>query len=95
MKRGYVYILSNQKRKTFYIGVTSNLGGRLQEHVNGMGSKFVKKYKLSALVYYEEFERIVDAIQREKQLKNWHRSWKLRMIRKVNPDFSDLSDVIP
>jgi len=69
-KQGYVYIMSNQCRTTFYIGVTSNLDGRIWQHINGEGSLFVKKYKLHYLVYYEYFERITDAINREKQLKN-------------------------
>ena len=66
MKKGYVYILSNHTRTTFYIGVTSNLGQRLQQHEDGVGSKFVQKYNLKYLMYYEEFERVTDAIQREK-----------------------------
>jgi putative endonuclease len=92
VRRGYLYILSNHDRTTFYIGVTSNIGRRLQQHLDGTGSLFVEKYKLYDLVYCEEFERIVDAIQREKQLKNWHRDWKLRLIRTMNPDMRDLSD---
>lgn len=95
MKKGYVYILSNYKRTTFYIGVTSNLGERLQQHNNNGGSKFVEKYNLKYLVYYEEIDRIVDAIRREKQLKSWHRDWKIRLIKSVNPEMRDLSEEIP
>jgi len=89
-KPGYVYIMSNQYRTTFYIGVTSNLDGRVWEHINNQGSAFVKKYKLYDLVYFEYFERITDAINREKQLKNWHRDWKINLIKSENPEMKDL-----
>jgi putative endonuclease len=69
-KQGHVYIMSNQYRTTFYIGVTSDLRTRISQHINGEGSAFVKKYKLHDLLFYEYFERITDAINREKQLKN-------------------------
>jgi len=91
-KTGYVYIMSNQYRTTFYIGVTSNLEGRVWEHVNNEGSAFVKKYKLFDLVYYEYFERITDAIAREKQLKNWHQDWKINLIKSENPEMKDLKE---
>jgi putative endonuclease len=91
-KTGYVYIMSNQYRTTFYIGVTSNLEGRVWEHINNEGSEFVKKYKLFDLVYYEYFERIMDAIAREKQLKNWHRDWKINLIKTENPEMVDLKE---
>ncbi|MBI4546402.1 MAG: GIY-YIG nuclease family protein [Ignavibacteriae bacterium] len=95
MKRGYVYILSNYTRTTFYIGVTSKLGPRFDEHQAGVGSKFVRKYNLKYLVYYEVFDRIEDAIRREKQLKKWHRAWKIRLIKSVNAEMRDLSEEIP
>jgi len=95
MKHGFVYILTNFNRTTFYTGVTSNLGKRLQEHLNGTGSKFSAKYKLKNLVYYEEFDQIEDAIRREKELKQWHREWKIRLIESVNPEMCDLSAEIP
>ena len=74
MKGGFVYIMSNTKKSTFYIGVTSNLKIRIADHKNGIGSEFTSKYKLTDLVYYEEFPDIYQAIDREKQLKNWHRA---------------------
>ena len=92
LKQGYVYIMSNQYRTTFYIGVTSNLEGRIWEHINNEGSAFVKKYKLYDLLYFEHFDRISDAINREKQLKNWHRDWKINLIKSENPDMKDLKD---
>ncbi len=88
---GYVYILSNYGRNRFYIGVTSNLEGRIREHKNRKGSEFTKKYKLKYLVYYEEFPNIVEAIHREKQLKNWHHKWKVNLIKKLNPTLKDLA----
>ena len=91
-KAGYVYIMSNQYRTTFYIGVTSNLESRIWQHINNEGSAFVKKYKLYDLIYYEYFERITDAIDREKQLKNWHRGAKINLIQSENPEMKDLKD---
>lgn len=89
-KQGHVYIMSNAYRTTFYIGVTGNLEARIWQHINGEGSKFVKRYRLFDLVYYEYFERITDAIDREKQLKNWHHDWKVNLIKSVNPEMKDL-----
>jgi putative endonuclease len=66
----------------------------LNDHYEGEGSRFTKKYKCKYLIYYETFDMIVDAIAREKQLKNWHRDWKLNLIKKVNPDLLDLSGEI-
>jgi len=84
--------MSNTYRTTFYIGVTSNLQARVWQHINGEGAEFVKKYKLLDLVYYEHFHRITDAIDREKQLKNWHHGWKENLIKSVNPEMKDLKD---
>jgi len=89
-KKGYTYIMSNKYRTTFYVGVTSELDGRIWQHINNQGSEFVKKYKLYDLVYYEYYERITDAINREKQLKNWHKDWKINLIKSVNPEMKDL-----
>jgi putative endonuclease len=90
MKNAYIYIMSNKRRTTFYIGVTNDLCRRIAEHNEGVGSLFVNRYKLYDLIYYEYFTDIRYAILREKQLKNWHRSWKLNLIRKMNPDMVDL-----
>ncbi len=91
-KQGYIYIMTNKYRTTFYIGVTSNLDGRIWEHINNQGSEFVKKSRLYDLVYFEHFEQITDAISREKQLKNWHKDWKINLIKSVNPEMKDLKD---
>jgi putative endonuclease len=91
-KQGYVYIMTNKYRTTFYIGVTSDLSGRVWQHINNQGSQFVKKYRLFDLVFYEYYERITDAINREKQLKNWHHDWKVNLIKSVNPEMRNLKD---
>ena len=85
MKESFVYILSNKYRTTFYIGVTSNLSKRLEEHHDGTASNFTKKYQTINLVYFEVFSDINQAIAREKQLKNWPKEWKLDLIKKENP----------
>lgn len=87
----YVYILTNKYNTTFYIGVTNNIAKRLFEHKTKLLEGFTKKYKLNKLAYLEEYNDIKEAIAREKQLKNWHRDWKINLIRKVNPEFKDMS----
>ena len=62
----------------------------MERHVEGKGSSFLAKYKLKYLVYYEEFQYVDEAIKREKQLKNWHRQWKINLIEKVNPEWQNL-----
>ncbi|MEM9363589.1 MAG: GIY-YIG nuclease family protein [Bacteroidota bacterium] len=90
MKSSFVYILTNTYRTTFYVGVTSDLKKRITEHIEGFGSAFTKKYNLKDLIFFEEFTDINRAIEREKQLKNWHREWKLNLIREQNPTLSTL-----
>ena len=85
-----VYILTNSSNTTFYIGVTNNLERRLHEHKYGVIEGFTKRYKLKKLVYFEDFYYIDQAITREKQLKNWHRGWKINLIRQHNPTMSSL-----
>ena len=94
MKTGFVYIVSNYRRTTFYTGVTSNLASRTYEHKYGLVNGFSKRYRLKYLVYYEDAGTMTDAIAREKQIKNWHRDWKINLIKSVNPDMRDLSDEI-
>jgi putative endonuclease len=90
MKNGYVYIMSNYKRTTLYTGVTNDLVRRVAEHKSGKGSVFASKYKCMDLLYYETYENIRDAINREKQIKNWHRDWKINTIKKFNPEMKDM-----
>jgi putative endonuclease len=92
MKTGYVYIMSNFTRTTFYIGVTSDLERRVAEHREGKIEGFTKRYHLKYLVYFEEVGSIGFAITREKQLKNWHHDWKINLIRTTNPEMRDLED---
>ena len=92
MKQGYVYIMTNKNNTSFYIGVTNNIVRRVWEHKNGIIEGFTKRYKLHKLVYLEQMDLLTDAIAREKQLKNWHRDWKINLIKKQNPNFNDLYD---
>jgi putative endonuclease len=87
----WVYILASQPNGTPYIGVTNNLPTRLEQHRCGRGSEFVKKYSVHILVHVEGFASPQEAIAREKQLKNWRRDWKIQLIEKENPGWSDLS----
>ncbi len=90
----YIYILTNIRNTTFYIGVTNNLIHRIYEHKNEVVEGFTKKYKLKKLVYFEQYPSPKEAIAREKQLKNWHRQWKINLIKSFNPDFDDLYENI-
>ncbi|MGA8854891.1 MAG: GIY-YIG nuclease family protein [Christiangramia sp.] len=90
MKNSYIYILANKNRTVLYIGVASELKTRLIQHKNGKGSGFTKKYNINDLLYFEEFTDISQAISREKQLKNWHKDWKLNLIKTGNPEMKDL-----
>ncbi|AQW57880.1 GIY-YIG nuclease family protein [Vibrio owensii] len=87
-----VYILTSKNNSVLYIGVTSQLAQRIWQHKNGVVEGFTKKYHVHKLVYFELFEDMVLAINREKQLKQWKREWKLDLVRKTNPDFLDLSN---
>ncbi len=82
--------MTNEKNTSFYIGVTNDIIRRVYEHKNDLIDGFTKHYRLHKLVYVEQTELLTDAIAREKQLKNWHRDWKINLIRKINPDFRDL-----
>ena len=86
-----VYILASQPYGTLYIGVTSDLIGRLWQHRNGVVPGFTSRYKVHRLVRYELFGDMEGAILREKQLKRWHRQWKINLIESENPDWHDLA----
>jgi putative endonuclease len=94
MKNYYIYILSNKRNDTLYIGVASNLIKRIQEHKNKLVDGFTKKYNVDKLVYYEQAEQINSALFREKALKKWNRKWKINLIEKENPNWNDLYDSI-
>ena len=89
-----VYILASKRHGTLYIGVTANLAARMVAHRNGTGSSFTRKYRVTTLVHVEQYHDIRDAIAREKALKKWKRSWKLRLIEEGNPGWDDLFDRI-
>ena len=92
MKSYYVYILAKKENGTLYIGVTNDLRRRTSEHMNEVTDSYSKTYGTKKLVYYEETENVRDAIAREKQLKNWKREWKVRLIESVNPKWLDLTN---
>ena len=79
---------------TLYIGVTSNLAGRAYEHKQDLREGFTKKYGVHTLVWFEEFGEVNDAIAREKRIKKWRRAWKIELIEKMNPVWSDLFETI-
>lgn len=87
-----MYILASRRNGTLYIGVTSDLAKRVREHKEGKGGDFTRKYSVNRLVFYESHSEVEQAIIREKRLKKWKRTWKLRLIESVNPDWRDLSE---
>ena len=89
-KTYYVYIMSNVS-KTLYIGVTNDLQRRVYEHKNKLIEGFTSKYNFTHLVFFEETDDISAAISREKQLKAWHREWKINLIESNNSKWEDLS----
>ena len=91
-KSYYVYILTNKKHGTLYIGVTGNLERRIYEHKKKLVDGFSKKYNLTKLVHYEETDEITIAIEREKRMKKWYRKWKIELIEKDNPKWIDLAE---
>ncbi|MBR2537653.1 MAG: GIY-YIG nuclease family protein [Hyphomicrobium sp.] len=92
MKVPTVYIVASQCRGTLYIGVTSSLAQRMQQHTHGLVHGFSKKYAIKNLVFYEMFATMEQAIAREKQLKHWNRAWKLRLVEEMNPEWKNLFD---
>ena len=94
MKQMYVYIMTNHKHTTFYIGVTNNLVRRVYEHRNKLIKGFTSHYNLTKLVYYEIWQGELEAIGREKELKKAYRWYKISLIKKQNPDFNDLYEQI-
>ena len=91
-EKGYAYFMTNESNKVLYIGVTSDLRKRILQHKNHEYKGFTDKYNCEKLVYYEECNDITSAIMREKQLKNWHRNWKNKLVDDFNKDWNDLSE---
>ena len=91
MKQPAVYLLANKPYGTLYVGVTSNLIGRTWQHQNDLVDGFSKRYRLHSLVWYEQYESMLTAIEREKQIKKWNRDWKVNLVQIKNPEWRDLS----
>ena len=90
----YVYILASKRNGTLYTGMTSDLIKRVWQHKNSLIDGFTKKYQIQNLVYFEAHKSAEEAIKREKQIKKWNRSWKLRLIEEQNPNWDDLYEHI-
>src|SRR5216684_2363173 len=90
MKQYFVYVMSNKSRR-LYIGITSKLLKRIFQHKNKLIPGFTARYNFDLLVYFEELGQVVNAINREKQLKGWTRAKKLMLILNENPEWADLS----
>ena len=93
-KGGWVYIMSNRRNGTLYLGVTSSLSHRAWQHREALLEGFTKTYGLTRLVYYEWFDDIRLAIQRERNMKHWSRAWKVRLIHGMNPEWDDLYETL-
>ena len=91
MRRPCVYILTNRPHGTLYIGVTSDPLRRFDEHRRGVCDGFARRYNLRRIVRIELFEDMHEAIAREKQLKRWHRQWKINLVESENADWRDLA----
>ncbi len=83
--------MTNQRNNVLYTGITSNLGKRIYEHKSKLVKGFTFKYNINKLVYFEEFTDVTEAIYREKQIKEWLRQRKIELIKRMNPEFKDLS----
>ena len=89
-EQAYIYFMSNRYNKVLYVGITSNLIKRVWEHKKKVVDGFTKRYNLNKLVYYEIYDDIETAINREKQIKSWPRKRKIELIHSLNPHWDDL-----
>ena len=87
----HVYIMASKRNGTLYTGVTSNLSKRVSEHKSHAVKGFTAKYDVTMLVWAEQHDTFISAVTREKQIKKWHRAWKLRLIEELNPEWKDLT----
>ena len=94
MNPGWVYIVTNKPQGVLYVGVTSDLEGRIWEHRNHVFHGFTDSYNCTRLIWDEDYDEIVDAIAREKQVKHWKREWKIKVIEEMNPGWEDLFETI-
>ena len=90
----YVYIITNRINTVLYVGITNDIKRRVYEHKKKLVDGFSKQYNLDKLVLVEQVEGVVSAIEREKQLKRWHREWKINLIKEKNPNMDDLFDLL-
>ena len=90
----FVYILTNQRNGTLYVGVTNDIARRVWEHSEGTGSSFTARYGVRRLVYAETHDDVEQAIRREKAIKEWKRDWKIELIEGANPEWNDLTDTL-
>ena len=91
---GWVYIMTDRYRGTMYVGVTSDIAARIDQHRSGTGSDFCARYGLTRLVWAERGNDILSCIAHEKRLKRWRRQWKIELVESANPEWRDLSDTI-
>ena len=90
----YVYLLASKRSGTLYLGVTNNLGRRVWEHKTKVYGGFSARYGVDRLVWYEVYDRVDEAIAREKDIKKWRRAWKIRLIEEMNPEWKDLYETL-
>lgn len=88
--RAYVYMLASRRNGTLYVGSTTDLSRRVWEHKSKLTPGFTSDYEVNILVWFETYERIIEARHREYTLKKWRRTWKLKLIEDINPDWRDL-----
>ncbi|MDQ0317376.1 GIY-YIG nuclease family protein [Amorphus orientalis] len=89
-----VYLLANRRNGTLYLGMTDNLAQRVYEHREKVRRGFSARYGVSRLVWYEIHDSREAAFTRERQIKTWHRAWKLRLIEEMNPEWDDLYETL-
>jgi len=93
-KNYYIYIMTNKWNNVLYTGITNDLKRRVFEHKNKIIKGFTERYNINKLVYYEIYDDVYNAIQREKQIKSWSRKKKIELIKSLNPEFKDLYEEI-
>ena len=90
----FVYLMASRKNGTLYVGVTNDLVRRVYEHKNGLVQGFTSRYTVHQLVWFESTPSVESAIDKEKQIKNWKREWKLALVEKTNPEWRDLYETL-
>ena len=95
MRAYWVYMLASRPRGTLYLGVTNGIIRRVEQHREGKASSFTRKYKAHRLMWIQEYARARGAIQRERTMKEWPRAWKVNLIERENPHWTDLYPSLP